>query len=418
MAAVAPRSDFRRFIPPPDSERSKQLASLDTYEWTKRRCAEPFTIGWMKSWEERVSQPYKGVTVDGSPIPSLYPLKGEAVDEAPGKAMASAARHLLAVASPSEQKLLAKSIDAVEWRYWGNPEMYIFHHGIRLEEVSDAVVDAVYDLMRASLSIRGYAKARGCMKINHFLGEMVNGRKVLNERSYNFLLFGEPSESAPWGWQVYGHHFCMNCLVVGGQMVITPIFMGAEPNIIDEGPDKGLALFTDQEQNGMRLMSSMDASLIEKVRIFKKLKGDEYPADRWHRADQRTLGGAFQDNRIIPYEGALVTTFSQDQQDMVRALAELSLNYLPDKVLVAKMADIDAHWDDTHFAWIGEWGPEDAFYYKIHSPVIMIEFDHHSGVFLNNKDALPFHIHTIVRTPNGNDYGHALVKQYYEKNPR
>lgn len=42
----------------------------------------------------------------------------------------------------------------------------------------------------------------------------------------------------------------------------------------------------------------------------------------------------------------------------------------------------------------------------------MVEFDHHSGVFLTNKDPLPFHIHTLVRTPNGNDYGKELLNQY------
>jgi hypothetical protein len=54
----------------------------------------------------------------------------------------------------------------------------------------------------------------------------------------------------------------------------------------------------------------------------------------------------------------------------------------------------------------------------VHSPVIMVEFDHHSGVFLNNKEPLPFHIHTLVRTPNGNDYGKQLLRQHQERKNR
>ena len=80
------------------------------------------------------------------------------------------------------------------------------------------------------------------------------------------------------------------------------------------------------------------------------------------------------------------------------------------------MQEIEAHWDeDTYFCWIGGFARETGFYYKVHSPVIMLEFDHHSGVFLNNKLPLPFHIHTLVRTPNGNDYGKELLRLYQQR---
>ena len=55
------------------------------------------------------------------------------------------------------------------------------------------------------------------------------------------------------------------------------------------------------------------------------------------------------------------------------------------------------------------------FYYRIQSPVIMIEFDEHAGVFLSNEEPERFHIHTIVRTPNGNDYGMDLLRMHYAK---
>lgn len=31
----------------------------------------------------------------------------------------------------------------------------------------------------------------------------------------------------------------------------------------------------------------------------------------------------------------------------------------------------------THFCWIGSYDEESPFYYRIQSPVILIEFDHH-----------------------------------------
>ena len=41
---------------------------------------------------------------------------------------------------------------------------------------------------------------------------------------------------------------------------------------------------------------------------------------------------------------------------------------------------------------------------------MIAELDHHCGVFLDYDTPQPFHIHTVVRTPNGNDYGRELVK--------
>ena len=62
-------------------------------------------------------------------------------------------------------------------------------------------------------------------------------------------------------------------------------------------------------------------------------------------------------------------------------------------------------------------GEDNAFYYRIQSPVVMIEFDHHKGVVLNNPTPEKFHVHTIVRTPNGNDYGMDLLRLHYETAP-
>ncbi|KAL6251317.1 hypothetical protein RBB50_001525 [Rhinocladiella similis] len=417
MEKITLRStNWRDFIPPPNSTRSIELANSNIYEWADLRTAEPFVSEWSKIWEKHYNEPYRGITTDGQVIPDLYHLASEGEDHgAPVTKMVQAAEHVLAVATPQQRDILKKAVDAHEWRAWLNPEIYVYRHGLRLEEVSDDLVSAIHDLMHASLSDYGYHKASGCMKINHFLGEVVNGKKVLNVKSYNFTIFGTPSETEPWGWQLFGHHFDMNCFVIGTQMVVSPVFMGAEPNIIDDGPYKGLELFTDQEQTALALINSMDQETLSRVRLYRELQGPEYPEGRYHPADQRHLGGAFQDNRIIPYEGVEVTTMSTTEQDLVRQLVALSISYLPERAMNAMLKDIEAQWQQTFFVWIGAFKREDGFYYKIHSPVILIEYDHHSGVFLNNALPLPFHIHTLVRIPNGNDYGKELLRQYKQR---
>jgi hypothetical protein len=78
-----------------------------------------------------------------------------------------------------------------------------------------------------------------------------------------------------------------------------------------------------------------------------------------------------------------------------------------------KLEQCAAHFAATYFSWIGAYvqspgGEEPVFYFRIQSPVIIVEFDHHSGVFLNNAHPAKFHVHTLMRTPNAGDYGMAL----------
>jgi hypothetical protein len=76
------------------------------------------------------------------------------------------------------------------------------------------------------------------------------------------------------------------------------------------------------------------------------------------------------------------------------------------------LGEVRRHLHETWFAWIGGHGDNDTFYYKIHSPVLLVEFDMHKGVFLNNDEPEKFHVHSVVRTPNGNDYGMDLLRQH------
>lgn len=69
------------------------------------------------------------------------------------------------------------------------------------------------------------------------------------------------------------------------------------------------------------------------------------------------------------------------------------------------MTEVQAHLDDPWFSWVGGDTKDEVFYYRIHSPVLLIEFDHHSPTFLwdrsrPNPGPVPWHIHTVVRPPN------------------
>lgn len=52
-------------------------------------------------------------------------------------------------------------------------------------------------------------------------------------------------------------------------MVISPTFMGAEPDVIDEGKHKGLTLFRGEELGGLRLMQGLEEGLRKKAQLYE-----------------------------------------------------------------------------------------------------------------------------------------------------
>jgi hypothetical protein len=76
---------------------------------------------------------------------------------------------------------------------------------------------------------------------------------------------------------------------------------------------------------------------------------------------------------------------------------------------------VKAHLEETRFFWIGGTEDGDVYYYRIHSPVVLIEFDHQRGVAFDNDEPSRNHIHTVVRMPNGGDYGVDLLRQHYSR---
>ncbi|KAH0433364.1 hypothetical protein CcaCcLH18_05893 [Colletotrichum camelliae] len=263
------------------------------------------------------------------------------------------------------------------------------------------------NLLQISLSDKGFEKVRGAMKTNKFLGELCHKQAILNERSYFFAIFGNPSEAGPWSYMLFGHHLALNVFVARQQMVISPVFLGAEPNIIDDGPDRGITLSAEESELGLRLMQSLSPEMQKKAQLYSGLHDSAMPEGRWNPADQRHLAGAFQDNRVIPYEGVLAADMTIEQQELLVSIISTS-TLLPPGPLVFRLADVREHLAETYFCWIGGFGLLDPFYYRIQSPLTLFEFDHHSGVFLTNDEPAKYHIHTIQRLPNGNDYGKAL----------
>ncbi|TKA74393.1 hypothetical protein B0A55_04526 [Friedmanniomyces simplex] len=369
----------------------------------------PVARGWLKNYET----PYKGLTTDGNVVPDLWHYDASA--NGPTAKMVEAAQALLKAASAEESKAFRFPIDAREWRAWSNPEVIVVDAGLRLEDMTEPLRAAVHTLLRASLSPVGYQKVHTAMLMNAFLGDLTRLTNVMNADSYHFCLFGTPSATEPWGFNLFGHHLCLNLFTLKGEVTAGPFFVGAEPNIIDEGPNQGLQVLNKEEEAGLAFMKALSPDQQRTATLqgdINDITGATMPRDRWNPADLRGLGGAHQDNRTIPFEGLAGAAMTPSQRAALLNLISIFNELLPSGPQRLFMRRVERHIDATHFAWIGPVNDTSPFYFRVHSPVVMEEFDHHNGVWLANALPKKYHIHTIQRLPNRGDYGTALYEEW------
>jgi Protein of unknown function (DUF3500) len=412
--------EFRRYLFPPDHPRLAEVRGMDPYAYREHaRTPGTFTGGLVEGWTPLYLQEFRGVTEDGVLREGLHPLTpAEPGEQAPVEQMVAAAGELLAALDDDGRERIAFDVDAVEWQTWANPEFMQFDTGLRLEFQPAEVREKALALVRASLSPEGHDLVCAMMRINGFLGEVVGLQTVLGEFSYNIALYGTPDLRAPWGWQLFGHHCAVNCLVVEGRMVLSPVFLGAEPDEIDAGPHAGVRdVFADRITLGTRLMAALPAEQRRAATVYEQLVDPAMPPGRVHPGDERHLAGAFQDNRVIPPEGVRVAGMPAGAQRLALQIAGAFVRLLPEGPRAARLREVQAHLDQTWFSWIGGCEPGDVFYYRLQSPVLIAELDHHCGVFLDHDTPQPFHVHTVLRTPHGNDYGRAWVRQWQQRRP-
>ncbi|MCS5713144.1 DUF3500 domain-containing protein [Herbiconiux sp. CPCC 205716] len=379
---------------------------MDYEEFTADKQSAPFLRDLLDYWDGLYREPFVGVTSDGVVRDGLYSLP--AAPLSPEGAVLEAARRLLAELDPEEGDQIGYPVDAPEWRAWSNPEFVVYRVGLRLENLEPQKVDAVFELLRASLSPEGFERVREAMALNGFLGDLVDLPAILNERSYWFSIFGTPSEGSAWGWQLFGHHVAVHFITVAGRHVVAPVFLGAEP-ALSEGVRP--PLFEGRERLAIELAESFDDGQRAHAVVYGSVLDEAMPEGRLHPADERHVVGAFRDNRVVPYEGIRVTELSAHQQGLLRRIVDDFLLLLVEPQRAATLGDYDAHLDETWFAWYGATDGSQPFYLRIQSPVIIAELDHHAGVWLSNRLPARFHVHTTLRLPNGNDYGRAYLAQ-------
>jgi hypothetical protein len=344
--------------------------------------------------------PFKGVTAEGTIEPGLFPVKATGVSTKPVR---EAAEKFLAGLTSEQRKSASFAADDEQWRQWNNVHRAA-RQGVSFKEMSEPQRELAYGLLRASLSARGLENARNIMRLNETIAELTKRFEEYGEFLYWMAIMGEPSDTQPWGWQLEGHHLIVNYFVIGDQVVMTPSFWGSEPVIAESGKYAGTKVLQEEQAVGVELMAALTPEQRQKATIApEKVRND-------------AQAQAFRDNLVLPYAGLPAREMTDAQKRKLLEVIGIYVGNMADGHAKVKMQEVRKHLDRTWFAWIGESGADSVFYYRIHSPAILIEFDHQTPVALPGP-RVPgrIHIHSVVRTPNGNDYGKDLLRQHYEQ---
>jgi hypothetical protein len=347
-----------------------------------------------------LSEPFRGVTTDGRVQPGLFGIESTGVSTAPVKVAAEA---FLAGLTAAQKRAVSFPVDDDEWRKWANVHRYV-RQGVGFNEMDERQRALTHGLLQASLSAKGLKITRDIMRLNETLAELTRKPDEYGEYLYWITIMGTPSGNEPWGWQLDGHHLVINYFVLGDQVVMTPTFMGSEPVFAASGKYQGTQILEAHRDKGLALVNALTpaqraAAIVEATKTANRNQAE-----------------LFRDNVVIPYAGVRGAALDARQKALLTELIAEYVGNMPDGHARVKMSEVRTHLDATHFAWMGGTDRDSAFYYRVHSPVILIELDHQTPVALPGE-RVPSrdHIHTVVRTPNGNDYGKDLLRQHLEQ---
>jgi hypothetical protein len=271
--------------------------------------------------------------------------------------------------------------------------------GIALGDLTEAQRVLMHDLLRASTSSQGYHKLAGAIRADDVLGSLEGGNPLFSAANYYTSVFGTP-EDANWAWMLTGHHMAAAFTVAGDRTAFTPMFTGAQPLQIPSGLHAGWQVLPQDAGRGIELFSALSPE-------------QQAVATIGTSAPNNVLGGPGRQDSLSSIQGLPASQMNDAQQRLLWVLVQEFVFNADFDAAEAQLGLVQQGWADTHFAWIGP--PPDPgarFYYRVHGPRILIEYD-----VVDPTTSQGGHVHAITRDPT-NDYGMDwLGLHYQEQNP-
>ncbi|MEU9307345.1 DUF3500 domain-containing protein [Streptomyces sp. NPDC048256] len=356
---------------------------------------------------QSITEDFFGLTTDGKRVDDLFTIHSTGVKTAP---VIAAANAFLAGLSDTQKTSTQFTVHSTEWRLWSNIDSYA-RQGVSLADLSDDQKALGTALLKSALSADGLETTEKIRKINQAAGEAIGNTDSFNEDAYYWTVMGTPSATEPWGFQFDGHHLVINYFVLGDQVVMSPCFWGSEPTSM-EIDGETVTVCHEEVVAGLAFINSLSAAQ-QAVAVESSTKSNE-----------SMKAGAFSDNAVQEYTGIRGNALTAAQKTKLLGIVQAFTGRAKADVAKVTLAEVRKHVDDTYVTWAGGTGDDDAFYVRVHSPVVWIEVDCQApgplaGAYgaTQGSGATQKHVHSIVRTPNGNDYGKELLRQHYLTSP-
>jgi hypothetical protein len=323
--------------------------------------------------------------------------------------MTKAALTFIESLDKEQRKATVYPLDTDERATWSNlPIIMVQPNGMLIGDMNDDQRDATHNLLRASLSSQGYAKFTGIMQLDDLLHDIEMERlshdlessndpirkafiATRSSGNYAVAIFGEPGVGN-WGWRLAGHHAAVSFTVSDGQVGFTPTFLGSSPMKIESGRYAGWMALPHEGSRGIELMQSLTEQQRQTALIDVAVASDVFEGPG-RRASLSKYEGLKADELSVPQMQLLEVLVSEYVRNVDFDTADAQLE------LIARTG-----WDELWFSWRGAVDLDGEFYYRVHGPRLLIEY--------NRQDEN--HDHIIVRDPQ-NDYGEDWLETHYKE---
>jgi Protein of unknown function (DUF3500) len=269
--------------------------------------------------------------------------------------------------------------------------------GVPVLALDDAQSELLGPLLASALSPEGLLAARGVIKHENILRRIETDAGAANASRrdpglYYTSVFGSPGASASWAWRFEGHHLSINVTQLPGQAaIVAPVFMGANPARVPDGPQKGFRLLAAEEDLGRELV----LLLPESRRKTAMINDTAFPD---------IVTGNDPKVRPLPFEGLAAADMNAAEQRQLRSLIELYTSRFTPATARDALTRLDrAGFGKLHFAWAGGIESGQKHYYRVHGPTLLIEYD--------NTQNDGNHIHTVYRDLE-RDFGGDVLRQH------
>ena len=215
------------------------------------------------------------------------------------------------------------------------------------------------------------------------------GRQDVDADKYWITFFGTPDQAKAWGWKFEGHHVSLNTTYKDGKIAsVTPMFLGAQPEVIGVGPLQGTRPLGREGAKGAALLASLDDA-----QRTRAVVSDTAPSNI-----ETPMGNSPWN---LDPAGLPASDMTPEQRVLLMDLVKLYVERAQSDYAKDYMANVVAPVaDELVFTWKGSDKLDEAHYFRVLGPDFVFEY--------NDGQSTLDHVHTAWRD-RVRDYGAHII---------